>query len=141
MVNVDMNRPDRDLNPGVDLWEVMKSEATNSRAGDAMIRLKLFRVSDPAAHLFDNIMLAGGGWGIGKSKLVALGVSENFRGDLDPLDFVGRRVWVSTGVDSYEGKDRLKVMIDGLRYSGYQPADQVPPGCVAPEPESDRVPF
>ena len=88
------------------------------------------------------VMLAGGGWGIGKRKLAAL-LEPGFSGELDPLDLVGKRLWVSTGIETYEGKDRLKVMIDELKHAGYQREDDVPPGCVAPDDKAgyDEVPF
>lgn len=144
MIDIDMNRPDRDLSPGIDLWEVAKAEATTSAGQVPMLSVAFFRCSDPGQRMYDNVMLAGNGWGIGKSKLVALGVAADFKGKLDPLDFVGRRVWLSTGVDVYQGKARLKVLIADLKHSGYQPADMVPEGCTAPavaSDDADSLPF
>lgn len=139
MVQIDMNEPDRDLNPGIDLWSVIASSEERASSGNKMIKLKLARVSHPNEHLFDNIMLSGGGWPIGKGKLQAL-LPADFKGDLDPLDFIGRRLWVATGVETYNGRDSLKVMIDQLKHKGYQREDDVPPGCVVPE-EHDEIPF
>ncbi len=144
MVQIDMTRPDRDLTPGVDLWKIIKCEPVQSRAGDPMLKVKFARVSDPQEHIYDNIMLAGGGWGIGKQKLGAL-LEANFKGDLDPLDLVGKRLWLYTVVDTYKGKDNLKVGIEELRHAGYQRADDPPPGKDAPGPEvvldEDSAPF
>lgn len=142
MVQIDMTQPDRELTPGVDLWEIMECKEDKSRSGDKMLRMKFFRVRAPSDHMYDNIMLAGGGWGIGKAKLSTL-VASDFKGDLDPLDLVGKRVWISTGVETYQGKDRLKVMIDDLACKGYQPGEVAPDGCEAPaEPDDDsEIPF
>ncbi len=142
MVHIDLNKPDRELKPGVDLWEIMKASVEKSRNGDDMIKLKMFRVRSPEDHLYDNIMLAGGGWGIGKKKLGAL-LKEGFNAELDPLDLIGKNIWVSLGIEAYKGKDRLKVLIDELKFAGFQPEDQVPAGCKAPEPtpSADEVPF
>ncbi len=137
MVHIDTTKPDRVLNPGTDLWEVIEAKEGKSSKGDAMLKLKLARVSDPQDHLFENIMLAGAGWGIGKKKLGAL-VPAGFKGDLDPLDLIGRRLWVSTGVETFEGQDRLRVMINDLKYAGLQPAEMVPEGCSLP---ADTPPF
>ena len=137
-----MGKPDRERKPGIDLWEVMQAEETKSRAGDAMFKMKYKRVSDPSAHIYDNVMLAGGGWGIGKQKLAALGVANDFKGEIDPLDFVGKRVWISTGVSTWEGKDNLKPITEGLKMAGYQPEEMVPEGHTLPEPpKADEVPF
>lgn len=143
MVHVNMGKSTgRELTPGIDLWEVMSMEAGKSQAGDAKLSAKFSRVANPSDHMYDTIMLAGGGWDIGKPKLVALGVPEDLDGDLDTLSLLGVRVWISTGIETYQGKDRMKVLIDDLSHKGYQPAAQVPPGCVMPEePAQDEPPF
>jgi len=141
MVNIDMTQPDRALVPGIDLWEIMKSEDEKSSKGDAMLSLKLFRVSNKADHIFDSVMLAGNGWSIGKKKLGAL-LPADFKGNLDPLNLVGVRLWVSTTIDSYNGKERLKVNISELKHGGFQKAADVPPGCALPEePAVEPSPF
>lgn len=123
MVNIDMNAPDRDMNPGVDLWRIESCVTARSSKGDAMLKLELARVSDPDSRIKDNIMLAGNGWGIGKQKLGAF-VAGDFSGDFDPLDLVGKRVWVETIIKdwTYDGKSgqRLEVDINGLKHGGYQ---------------------
>lgn len=143
MVHVDMTQPDRELTPGVDLWEIIQCSSKVSRKGDQMLALKLARVSDPGDHIYDNIMLAGTGWGIGKKKLGAL-VPKDFKGDIDPLDFLGVRLWVETVVSEYEGKERLQVNIGGLKHGGYQRAEDVPEGKELPEEtavDPDSIPF
>ena len=136
MVYIDTNKPDRELIPGVDLWEVIQCSHSRSQAGTDMLKLKFARVSNSSDHLFDNIMLDGGGWSIGKQKLAAL-VDPGFAGDIDPLDFVGRRLWLETGVQEYTKKDggkgqSLKVLIEGLKHAGYQREDDPPPGKSVP---------
>lgn len=143
MTHVDMTQPDRTLTPGTDLWEIKEAKDETSSKGDAMINLKLFRVSNPSDHLYDIVMLAGAGWPVGKKKLGAL-IPPGFNGNLDLLTLIGRRLWVSTGVETYNGRDRLKVLIADLRHAGFQVAADVPPGRalpVDPVPGTDEVPF
>ena len=146
MVHIDMNKAGREMNPGIDLWEIQKVELKTSRKGDQMLGVQFFRVSNTDDVVFDNIMLGGAGWGLGKSKLAAL-VPAGFAGDLDPLDLHGKRLWLSTGVESYKNKEgktreRLSVQIDDLKCAGYQPEDDVPEGCEAPPTGDDAaVPF
>lgn len=139
MVHIDTTQPDRVLVPGVDLWEIKEAREDKSTKGDPMLSLKLFRVSNPADHIYDTIMLAGAGWPVGKKKLGAL-VPAGFNGDLDPLDLIGRRLWASTGIETYQGRDRLRVLIGDLKFAGLQPAEMVPPGCALPD-GGDPVPF
>lgn len=134
MVKVDMTQPDRDLTPGVDLWEVKTASGKESSNGTPMISLEFKRVSGQGV-LWDNVMLGGGGWGIGKAKLSALGVPKNFTGDLNVATLVGRRVWVATVVDEYQGKSRLKVDIAELDHAGYQDEKNKPAGAKAPPAE------
>lgn len=143
MVNVDMTQPDRKLVPGIDLWEIKEAADEKSSKGDGMLSLKLFRVSNPSDHIYDNIMLAGAGWPVGKKKLGAL-LPPNYKGNLDPLGLIGVRLWVSTGVEAYKGQDRLRVLIADLKFAGLQPAADVPPGCALPaeaEAGADASPF
>jgi len=137
MVHIDLNAPDPRLTPGVDLWEIRECNRKDSRGGTPMLALKLARVSDPTQHMYDNIMLAGGGWGIGKRKLGAF-LPADFAGEFDPLDLIGTQVWVETEIQTYEGKDRLAVNVNGLKHGGYQRADDPPAGKTIDE---DSVPF
>jgi hypothetical protein len=141
MVHIDMTQPDREMRPGVDLWEIVKCNPDRSSKGDPMLKIELARVSDPSDRVSDNIMLAGKGWGIGKAKLGAL-LDPGFNGDLDPLDFVERRLWVETGVEDYVSKagkpgQALRVLIAGLKHAGYQRENDPPPGHSAPPPVAD----
>ena len=134
--------------PGVHLWEVTKSEAGTSQSQHPKFSVEAERVEGDG-RLYDTIMLAGGGWGIGKAKLTALGVPMDFDGDLDPLDLVHRRFWASTGIEEYtvasgkhagKKREKLKVLIDDLEHCGYQHVDKVPPGCDSPA-ALDEPPF
>lgn len=138
MVEVDMTQAGRDLNPGIDLWEIVTANEAKSQGGDKMIKLKFERVSEAKDKVFDNIMLEGGGWDIGKGKMAAF-VPADFKGNIDLLTWVGKQLWVATGVEAWNGKDRLKVMIDELKFKGYQPAEDVPPGKELPA--LDEPPF
>lgn len=130
--------------PGVDLWELRKCDESESRNGDPMFSVQAERVTG-SGRFYDTIMLAGPGWGIGKAKLQALGVEDNFQGELDPLDLIGKRFWCSTGLEEYtdsSGKKRqkLKPLIDELEHCGYQHISNVPPGCEMPV-DPDPAPF
>lgn len=142
MVYIDTTRPGRELSPGIDLWAIRECVAKRSRKGDNMLAIKFERVSDSGDHLYENVMLEGAGWEIGKEKLAAL-LEPGFKGDLDPLALIGRRLWVSTTVREYEGKSSLSVNIDELRHKGLQREEDVPPGCTPPPPPEDLsgVPF
>lgn len=104
-----------------------------------MLALKLSRVSEPSDCMYDNIMLEGGGWPIGKQKLAAF-LDPGFKGDLDPISLVGVRVWAETGINEHKGKQRLAVIIEGLKHGGYQRAEDPPPGKSVPEPVVESAP-
>lgn len=141
MVHIDTTQPDRTLVPGTDLWAIKSCEEGKSSKGDAMLTLKLARVSNPGDHIYDTIMLAGAGWPVGKRKLGAL-LPAGFKGEFDVLELIGRRLWLSTGIESYQGRDRLRVLIADLKFAGMQPEGMVPPGCALPaEPEAESTPF
>lgn len=140
MVFIDTTRPDRELRPGWDLWEVTSFTSGKSRKGDAMFTVKLARVSDLNEQIQDTIMLEGLGWGLGKQKLGAF-LPPGFKGDVDPIGFTGRRVWVETGIETYKdknGADRqsLKPVPSG-KHAGYQQENDPPPGMTAPAPAAE----
>jgi hypothetical protein len=155
MVEIDMNRePESNLLLGTNLWQVAACKQERSKSSnEPMLRIK-FKCG--ANELNDVAMLGGKGWGIGKAKLIALGLSPTFSGNLEPLDFVGRNVWIATVLGSFEGVDKktgnrktfqkLEVDIGQLEHAGYQAADKVPAGAVKPgaglgvDPDSD-LPF
>lgn len=147
MVRIDTDKPADQparapLTPGVDLWQVAKAEETTSaKSGAQMLKLEMHRVSTLTQkypdRVFDNVMLEGGGWGIGKEKLMAL-LGGPFKGDLDVLDLLNKRVWLSTGIETYDGKDRLKVLVsdpkasNGFAWCGIQHEKNVPAGHALP---------
>ena len=152
MFELDMTKePESRWLTGVNLWEVRSAAIERAKSGEMMLVLKL---KCGEYELKDRAMLGGGGWGIGRNKLAALGVSAEFKGKFDPLDFIGRKVWIATAMSSFEGIDKktgeprkfpkLDVDIDGLPLSGYQVADKIPPGARAPEvreASDDETPF
>lgn len=142
MVYVDL---DSQFTPGIDLWEVVESRYTRGKdgTGEPRFALKFQRVSNRADELFDNLMMGGAGKRIGAAKL-AVFVGEHFKGEVDPISFVGRRVWIETTIEQYNGEPQLKVNIGGLKHKGYQREEDVPPGkdlSLLSSTESDNTPF
>lgn len=132
MVRVDMTQPDRDMTPGVDLWEVKTGVSKTSTNNTPMLSLEFKRVVGQGL-LYDNVMLGGGGWGIGKAKLTALGIPKTFSGDLNVTMLVGKRVYIATVVGEYTDKkgqqrSKLEVDINELEHAGYQSESKPPPG-------------
>jgi hypothetical protein len=124
---------------GTHLWRIASAAPERSRGGDRMLVLKLTctRPGHADAKLTDRLMFEGRGWGIARGKLMALGIGVDFKGKLDPLSLVDRRVWVATVERSYSyekdgekrtGKD-CSVDINQLKHNGYQAEQDVPPGC------------
>lgn len=144
MAHIDMTKPARELNPGIDLWKVGAAEETRSRAGDLMFKLKFKRVSNPADGFYERIMLEGGGAEIGQEKLKAF-LKPDHVGDVDASEFVGVRVWAATMVNTYKKDDgstasNLQTNIAELKHKGLQREDDVPPGHSLPDP-GESVPF
>ena len=129
MVELDMNKAAEDLpEEGVYLLEVKDAQTKTARSGSAMISVQ-YKMRDRDVTVWDNIMLEGGGWKIGKPKLAALGVPSDFKGNLNPLDLVGKRVWAALKRDTYDGRDRMSVDINKLKYCGLQPESMMPEGA------------
>ena len=140
-MEIDMNKePETGLLVGTHLWEVRGAKIEKSqKSGEPMLVLKL---KCGEIELTDRAMLGGGGWGIGKAKLIALGMSPTFKGSLDPLDFIGRKVWIATVKGQFEGLDKktgakktiykMEVDIDQLANAGYQEHEKIPEGAVVP---------
>lgn len=139
-MNLDMTRPDRDLTPGVDLWQVHDAKEATSKKGSSMIETEFARVSDPSEKIKDYILVSGDGWSMGKRKLTALGVPPTHTGTFNPSSLIERRVWLATTVTEYQGKSKLQVDINELKFAGYQPENDPPAGKTAPAPvaEADR---
>lgn len=153
MVDIDMSRePESNLLVGTHLWTVKNARVEKSKtSGENMLVLTL---KSGESEMTDRAMLGGGGWGIGKKKLLALGLPADFKGALDPIQFIGAKVWCATKIEPYQGIDKktgqprtfqsLKVDVDQLTHAGYQPEAMVPAGCTAPVegwPKGDDTPF
>lgn len=132
---------------GVNLWTVTSCQLTRANtSGENMLKVEL---ACGEAKLKDNIMLGGGGWGMGRRKLIALGMPETGKFTIDPPAFVGTKVWCATKMepntwtDKKTGEERkgerLVVDIKALTHSGYQHKDKVPPGATVPA--DDECPF
>jgi hypothetical protein len=132
---------------GVNLWTISSCQmARANTSGENMLKLEL---TCGEAKLKDNIMLGGGGWNMGRRKLIALGVPETGKLVIDPPGFVGLKVWVATKMepntwmDKKTGEERsgerMVVDIKALTHAGYQHKDKIPAGCTMPA--DDDCPF
>lgn len=163
MADIDTDKPaeqsDRKpLAAGIDLWQIKTAkESKSEKSGANMFTVELNRVSMLAQkypdRVTDYIMLEGGGWGIGKEKLMAV-LGGPFKGKLDALDLVNKRVWLSTGIEKYSATDKktgeiverekLKVLVsdpkqsNGFAWCGIQTEKNVPAGHALP---GEDVPF
>ena len=157
MVYIDTDKPAdsyerRPMRPGIDLWDIVKCEQAHSqKSGAQMLKLELVRTSQAndksQDRIYEIVMLEGPGWAIGKEKLVAM-LGGAFKGDFDPLELVGRRVWLNTVVETYKGVDKktgevvdrekLKVFVADPKsaadfaWCGIQNEKNVPAGCSLP---------
>lgn len=140
MVYIDSEAPDPSMEPGIDLWKVIQCEhATAQKSGAPMFKIKLARCSNSEQHMYDIIMLGGPGRKYGIGKLRAILATASIQGDIDPLDLVGKRVWVATKIEVYtnkQGQDAEKLAVNSavLRCGGYQPEQEVPDGYSLPAP-------
>lgn len=132
-MNVDMNRPDRAFKTGVNRWRVYDAKETETKARDAtMLELTYECVSDPSADRFmDRIVFKPSAWAIAKRRLTALGVPEDFSGEIPAASLIGRQVDICTEVDSeseYAKKfgDQLRVAAGELTHKGYRPVSGQP---------------
>lgn len=128
MVEVNMSAPVGGNEPeGTYLGNVSKAEEFTSRSGHPGLKLEFGCVHEGATFTVrDTIMLGGGGWGMGRARLTALGVPEDFTGNLDPLDLVGRQVYIHLTHEEYTGRGgetrkNLKPNPGKGSHSGYSP--------------------
>lgn len=140
-MELNMNRPDREMRTGIDLWEVLEAKAGSYKNNAIGIEVNFGRYSDIRSTMRDNIMMSGDGWPIGKKKLTALGVPSDFSGDFDPGTLVGKRVWIHTNTREYNGRTYLQPDIKELRFAGYQPEAEIPPGHEHPAKATGDGPF
>lgn len=128
---------------GINLWRIVGAEIKTAGTGSKMLALKMRNGQD---ELQANVMLGGNGWrAFGRRQMLGLGMPEDFKGVLDPAAFIGKLMWVATAVKhgTYEGKPtvRLEVDLGQLKFAGYQPANDPPPGFTAPPADVDETPF
>ena len=103
MVKLDMNAPvPGDAPAGAYLADVKNVISKfSAKSSEPMLEVTFAcRYSEPF-EVMDYIMLGGRGWGMGRSKLTALGVPKDFSGDLDPTSLIGRRVILHLTVNEY----------------------------------------
>ena len=147
MVEINMAKePESGLLVGINLWEVRDCKPDRSQAGDPKLAFK-FKCGE--VELQDSAMLVGKGWFYGRKKLIALGLAEDFVGNFDPLDFMNRRVWIATIKREWEYTDPktgqtkrgVGIQVDGsqLKFAGYQPENDVPPGANVPGAATEAV--
>jgi len=123
--------------PGIYLAEVVGCEERTSRKGDGMLNVEwLHLASSPPKRLcYDNLMLQGGGAGIGTKKLQALGFSKE-KPPTSAAALIGKRAWVCVKKDDSDdakqrGKARLAVDISAEgSCCGYWAEDDQPTGAV-----------
>jgi hypothetical protein len=148
---IDMTRPVTrgPREPGVYPVRVASAESRTSRAGNKMLSLELVDLETGRFVLRDYVLLSGDAWRYGRMKLLALGIDEGFRGDLDDSTLVGRVAFVATKQVEFNGTQRLEPDV-AMGGAGYFRPDEPPPGFEpieatresAPEPgDEDRVPF
>ena len=126
MVNIDMTKPTRELPaPGTYLCIVKKATQKKSNAGDQMFNVELYDSATDIKLCHDNISLEGRGWFHGRNKLLALGFSESFSGEIFSSDIEGRMVYASITHRAYDGK--VTACVDGNDgSSGYWPSGAPP---------------
>lgn len=112
--------------PGYHLVTVGEAKEGRSQKGDAYLNLRL-DVKDGERLCYDILMCQGKGLSIGLAKLKALGVKEGSP-RINPQELVGRRVWVYTDFEEYQGKTSLKVKTTFQPFScGYWNEASPPP--------------
>lgn len=129
--------------------EVLEAEDQVAKtSGSRMIRLILVEPdTDGQVVCYDRLMIEGGGMGITKKKLQALGINLD-AADFDSQDLIGRRfhVAVKFGKPNDQGKRFLEVDIaaKGSKCGYWSEAEPPPPRVVDGDPSTwpkDDAPF
>lgn len=133
-IEIPWSAPDGKLTPGRYKYKIREAKEKFSKGNAPMIALTLDAVGFGKKLCYDNIMLGGDGWGIGKAKLQGLGIGENMK-QLDALSLIGSGGYVAVKSKEYNGKTSLEVDIS-QGSGGYWDIDQNP-GSVIEPPEAD----
>lgn len=151
-VRVNWDEGDREngklMPPGAYLVSIKSAKETtsgpNSKVpGSPMFEVVLRGVEDDFT-VFDSLSLTGGGWGIAKAKLKALGVLGQGTGELAADALVGRRAWISVIHETYKGKTKMRVDVNAGDHCGFYSADDPPLEALPstkPAPAEDNDPF
>ena len=113
-----MVRPDWDAKefslPEPGWYHVQVSNAELKQGPKSMyFSIRLGEIDSNRGIAFDNIMVTGGGAGIGVSKMKALGIVPG--SEVEPHDLDGMRAWVYIVWGKYTGKDgnpKTKTVVD-----------------------------
>jgi hypothetical protein len=113
MVKPDWDAPEFSLpEPGWYHVEVGKAELKQGPKAQ-YFACRLGEVGTNRGIAFDNIMVTGGGAGMGISKMKCLGIPPG--ADVEAEDLNGRRAWVYILQEKYTGKDgrqKMKTVVD-----------------------------
>src|SRR5690349_25074161 len=113
MVKPDWDAPEFSLpEPGWYHVEVSRAELKQGPKAQ-YFAVRLGEVSTNRGIAFDNIMVTGGGAGMGVSKMKALGIAPG--SEVEPHDLNGRRAWVYILHEKYTGRDnrpKMKTVVD-----------------------------
>ena len=107
------------LKPGRYLVEVDDAIEKESKKGDPMILLSLKAIKTGKFCAYDNIMLDGGGAGIGKAKLSGFGIAVKNGDEVTAKKLIGKRALAHLKEEVYEGKTKLAVDIEQGEHCGY----------------------
>jgi len=130
---IDWNAADGSKPPGVYLACVDKCELKHSKASGApMLALTINSVDFGGKLCYDYLMLSGDGWGMGKSKLKALGFKEG--STIEEHDLIGIRFYCAVVAEEFNGRKQLKVNAK-LGHAGYWNEQEPPAGLEVWKPD------
>ena len=137
MAKMNWSQDDGSLKPGVYLAAVKDATEKTSKNGDPYFSLLLQATDFGKKLCHDTLMLAGGGWGIGKAKLSVLGFKDE--PEINAYDLVGRTCYVAVKEGEYNGQKKLEVDIRRGK-GGY--FELAPDGVLTPAPPTaEETPF
>lgn len=118
--------------------EFFKIEKARTSKGDEMWKMQLRVINGPheGRIIFDNLVFSEKSKN--RAKLIAKrsGCDVEKAGSFEPENLLGKTIYVTTFIETYEGKDRSKVPFDGYREMGGE-------GHVVSKkaPVNDDIPF